>query len=638
MERKLFLNRVSIDEALAALSEICGKSEQMPVEHIQLDEAVGRVAAETCYAKISAPSFNAAAMDGIAVISRTTFGAREATPLALRIGQDAFWVNTGNPIPDGFDAVIMVEHVNMLDENTAEIIEPAPPYQHVRPAGEDFVKSELLVPENQTIREEDICALLAGGYETVPVRKRPVVAVIATGDELTRRVEDLRPGMVMEHNSSLVASLVRKWGGSPVVYPIIKDDMDLIEQAVSRAVASSDAVIVNAGSSAGSKDFTYPVLSKLGEVKVHGVKIKPGKPVMLAQIDNKPVIGLPGYPLACYINSTVFVKAMMENLLGATIAENSKIPVRIGRKIISQLGEQEFIFVKIGFVDGKAFANPLSRGSGVTSNLAKADGYVVLSPESQGIDENALCDAHLLRPLEDIMKTVVIVGSHDLSIDLLGTEIKKIDHRFSVSSAHVGSMGGFMAIANGQAHAAGVHSLDDKTGVYNVRFAEQFLGEDYCLVNVAMREQGMIVKKGNPLGLDSIRSIVEKKARFINRQRGAGTRQLFDYMLAQDELAPQDVVNYTREAITHLAVASEVLNDTADVGLGIKAAADALDLDFIMLANEEYDILFKSSLYDADLIQMLLTALKSEHFKQELYKLGGYDMSMTGKVMAMKGR
>ncbi len=311
-----------------------------------------------------------------------------------------------------------------------------------------------------------------------------------------------------------------------------------------------------------------------------------------------------------------------------------KAPVSPARKIASKLGQEEFIRVKIGSVDGKLVSSQLPRGSGSITTLTEADGIIRIPRNIEGIMENEKVDAHLLRPLASIENTVVITGSHDNTLDLLADQIKKINGNISISSSHVGSMGGLMAIKKGACHMAGVHLLDPEDGSYNISYIKKYLPhQKVWLVNLVMRDQGLIVPKGNPENIQSIEDIKNRGLQFINRQPGSGTRILFDYKLKDLGISPEDIKGYQNDEYTHMSVAVAVLSQRADTGLGIQAAAQALDLDFIPVVTEEYDLVIPDIFYNTTKIQVLLETIKTEDFQERVISLGGYSTENTGKVM-----
>ena len=575
--RRYFLSDVPVDEAVRkfhAALEACGALERAQAEDVPLEDALGRVTARAVWAKASSPHYDSAAMDGVAVRSRETAGATETAPLRLAVDSQAVWVDTGDPMPPGFDAVIMVEVVHEVDAATIEILAPAPPYQHVRPLGEDIVATELALPENHRMRPVDLGACAAAGVTAVAVRRRPSVAVIPTGSELVRPGAALGPGDIVEFNSLVIAGMVREWGGEPARLPPVPDDRDAIAAAVGRAAREHDVVIVNAGSSAGAEDFTASVVGDLGELLVHGVAFRPGHPVVLGVVEDTPALGIPGYPVSAALTTEIFVKPLIEAMLGVRAAPRERASATLTRNAASPMGEDELLRVRLGRVGDRIVATPVQRGAGVIMSLVRADGLVTIPRFSEGVASGEEVSVELLRPLRDVERTVVVIGSHDPALDLLADMVSRGRDDVSVSSSNVGSLGGLLALNRGEAHAAGVHLLDEDTGEYNLSYVRRYVkGRGVVLVNLAKRIQGLMVPPGNPMGLSRLEDLAGGGARFINRQRGSGTRMLLDYMLKKLGIDAGAVAGYDREEYTHLAVAAAVAGGRADVGMGVLSAA-----------------------------------------------------------------
>ncbi|MEW8977691.1 MAG: molybdopterin biosynthesis protein [Symbiobacterium sp.] len=635
--RQIYLESLPRDEALNRLLTALDQVGWGPqTEVVPTTDALGRITAAPVRAHISAPHYNASAVDGVAVKASDTFGATETAPITLRIGVQAHWVDTGDPLPPGCDAVIMVEHVNLLDEghgqgDRCEILAPVAPWENVRQIGEDVVATEILLPERHPIRPQDMGALLAAGVLEVPVVRRPVVTFIPTGTEIVEPKPDPAPGEIIEFNSRVILSMVREWGGQPVRANIVKDDYDLIRRAVKEAVATSDIVIVNAGSSAGSEDYTVHVLKELGQVLAHGVAIRPGKPVMLGLIDGKPFVGLPGYPVSTWLTADLFVKPLVYRALGLPVPKRPTVRASLARRITSPMGVEEYVRVKLGRVGDRLVATPMSRGAAVISSLVRADGLLVVESDREGIGEGSPVTVELLRPLSEVQETVVVIGSHDTSLDLMGSFLHR-KSGYYLSSAHVGSQGGLLALRRGEAHMAGVHLLDAGTGDYNTSYVQKYLGRPALLVLLARREQGFIVPKGNPKGITSFRDLTRPDVRYVNRQRGAGTRLLLDYHLRQEGISPAQVQGYDWELFTHLNVAAAVKAGDADTGLGIRSAAQALDLDFVPVAWEEYELCIPAELESHPGVQAVLELLRDPEFLKAVEALGGYDCSESGRI------
>lgn len=630
--RKIYLEDTPLQEAQKRIVECVRFSPQVDV--IPTREALGRVTAEPVYAKVSMPNFHAAAMDGVAVKAEMTYGADEQHPVCLKRGEGYVEVDTGDPIPEGYDAVIMIEHIHQIDDDTIEILESVAPWQHIRPIGEDVVVGEVIVADRHKLRPVDLGALLAGGNVTVSVLRKPRVAIIPTGTELIEPSEQVAEGEIIEFNGTVFSAYLQEWGADPIYYGIVKDDYALIRDAVKAALRDADMVLLNAGSSAGREDFTVHVVEELGEVLTHGVATRPGKPVVVGIVEGKPIIGLPGYPVSAYLNLEWFARTLIHHYYGLLEPQRPRIKATLGRRIVSVMGAEDFIRVTIGCMDGHYIANPLTRAAGVTMSMVKADGLLRIPPGHLGYEQGERVEIELYRPIEQIANTIVATGSHDLSMDVLHSLLRKANPgRFLVSS-HVGSMGGILAIQKGEAHAAGVHLFDEATGTYNLPYIQKYLRDrDVVLIQLVYRQQGWMVKPGNPLGIQTVHDLVQPGITYINRQRGAGTRLLFDYLLGQEGLDREQIYGYSREAVSHLSVAAAVAGGTADAGLGIYSAASAMGLDFIPVAEERYDLLLSGSFYRSLEGEELLACIRSEAFAREVEALGGYSCRDSGKIL-----
>ena len=636
--RRYYLSDIPLDEARQNFADAltaAGAMRLMPAETVSLDQARGRVTAEPVWAKVSSPHYDAAAMDGIAVLARDTVGATETSPVRLKLGEHAVWVDTGDPVPEGFDAVIMVEVVHEVDETTLEIQSAVAPYNHVRPLGEDIVATELLLPENYLLRPMDLGACAAAGIAELPVRRKPTVAVMPTGTELVQIGSPLKPGDIIEFNSLILGGMVDEWGGSSVTRQPVSDDYDRLKATIQEAVATSDIVVINAGSSAGLEDYTASLVEDLGELVVHGAAIRPGHPVILGVVDGTPVLGIPGYPVSAALTCDLFLKPLVEQMLGVRVPARERITATFTRKILSPMGEDEFVRVRLGRVGERLIATPIQRGAGVVTSLVRADGLVVVPRLSEGLDTGQGVTVDLLRPVEDVNGNIVAIGSHDLTLDLLASMLHRDNGVQSLSSANVGSLGGLVAVGRGEAHLAGTHLLDEDTGEYNLSFVRRYVqGVDVVVMNLVHRLQGLIVPKGNPKELSSLSDLAREDLAFVNRQRGSGTRMLLDFKLAEMGMTPEQVAGYDREEYTHLSVAAAVAGGRADFGLGILSAARAMDLDFVPLLSEQYDLVIPREHYDSDLLAPLLNLIRGDEFKSQVDALGGYDTSGTGTVVA----
>jgi molybdenum cofactor synthesis domain-containing protein len=645
LKRHVYLAMKTLEEAKAIFHSRFKADQRTAAEEISTEDSLDRVTAEPIFAKMSAPFYHSAAMDGIAVHAEATYGTTERHPKTLEIGRDALWINTGQTIPEGFDAVIMVEKVHQLNEGEVEIRSPAYPWQHIRKVGEDIVATQLLLPQNHRIRSYDMGSLISAGIFSLGVWKKPRVVIIPTGSELVhhqqiRDPSQLEKGQIIEYNSVILAGLVRECHAAPSVHDIVPDLEESIRAALEGAVDSdADLIIVNAGSSAGSKDYTANIIEEMGEVLVHGVAMMPGKPTILGVVKGKPVIGNPGYAVSATLSFEEFIRPLLFSLQGYAVPKRRSIGVQPSRDISSKLGIEEFLRVNIGRVGERTIATPLPRAAGSITTLTRAEGILRIPALSEGVTQNEEMKADLLVDEEEIFNTVVVIGSHDITIDVLADEIRRLGHNIRISSGNVGSLGGLMALRKGTCHVAGSHLLDTKTGEYNVAYVERYLkGIRVSIFHLVLRDQGLIVAKGNPKGIGGIHDLTREDIAFVNRQAGSGTRVLLDYKLELLGVVGEKIRGYGHEEFTHMAVAVDVLSGAADCGLGIFAAAKALDLDFIPIEKEQYDLIIPSSILDNSNIQAILETIASESFRARVTDLGGYDPSKSGQFWLEVGR
>ena len=630
-KRNLYLKTTPVKEALDSYMKTLKDCVQPAYESIPVTESLNRITHKAIYAKYCSPLFNAAAMDGIAVSAKTTENASEANPVELVLGKDCRIVDTGDPIHDPYDAVIMAEDLLETEEpDKVKIINSAAPWQHIRPIGEDIVAGEMILPGRHCIRPIDVGVLLSAGILEIEVVKLPTVAIFPTGTEMIEPGTEPKDGDIIESNSRMFENMVIAQGAKAVRFPTIADDYDKIKEAVREAAENFDMVIINAGSSAGTEDYTVHVLRELGEVLIHGVAIKPGKPVILAIVNNRPVIGLPGYPVSAYIGFENFVTPVLEFLGQRTGKQNKTVEAVISRHLVSSLKHKEYVRVKVGCVGDKVVAAPLARGAGAAMSLVRADGFCVIEQNSEGCEAGEKVQVELYRDMAEIQNTVVVTGSHDLILDVMADMMPDHFPGMHVSSTHVGSMGGLMALLRKEAHIAPVHMLEEETGIYNIPYIKRMFREPVALIKGVGRVQGIMVKKGNPLGIETIEDL--KGIRYVNRQRGAGTRLLFDYRLKQAGISPEEIHGYDREAATHMAVAALVGSDSADAGMGIRSAALSMNLDFIPAGNEEYDFAVPVEYLELPHIRAFIEVLKSEEFHEKLKELGGYTWECAGEI------
>jgi putative molybdopterin biosynthesis protein len=637
-KQKKYLDNQPLGDAIQKYSDAlkaAGLGNPLAGERIPIVEALGRATSEAVIAKISSPFYHSAAMDGVTVKFIDTLGATETRPKRLRVPDQARYVDTGDPMPDDHDAVIMIEDVEKISATEIEILKPATPWQHVRLVGEDIVATEMIISENHVIRPVDLAAMIASGHTEVAVRRRPVVSIIPTGTELVEPGTGLKKGDIIDFNSTMLSAMAVECGARADRRSIIKDDAKQLGKAITDALSKSDIVVINAGSSAGREDFTVDVIAELGEVFVHGVSIKPGKPIILGIVKGKPVIGIPGYPVSAALTFNLFVKPLIYGLRGLTLPQQDMLTSKLSRQVASTLGQEEFIRVKLGSVSGKLIATPVTRGAGALMSLVRADGIIRVPASIEGLAAGQEVSVELLRLSRDIENTIVCIGSHDNALDVLGNFLKKKHPELSLSSAHVGSMGGLLALKRGEAHCAGTHLLDEETYEYNVSYIKRLLPDKrIVLVNLVYREQGLLVLKGNPKGIKGFADLAREDVVFVNRQAGAGTRLLTDMHLKKLKIDPESVKGYDREEYTHMAVAAAVLSGVADLGLAVLSAARALGLDFIPVGKERYDLAIPREFYDLPMLQALLGIIREDkEFREQIIGMGGYDVNEMGRVI-----
>lgn len=639
MARKRYLKKTPLRDArelfLASID-----SSRVPIENVAVDEALDRITAHPVFAKISSPHYHAAAMDGICVRAEDTFGATEFTIKKLTPARgdspapgSFTYVDTGNSLPAWANAVIMIEKIHQLDDGSVEIFESVGPWNHVRLVGEDVVATELLLPRSHRLRPYDLGALLAAGHTAVEVKRPPRVGIIPTGDELIQPGDEAKPGAVIEFNSTILGAFVREWGGTPVRYPRVRDDSELLKQAIRHAAKECDLVAIIAGSSAGEHDLTADVVAGAGELWVHGIDVMPGKPAVLGEVGGKPVVGVPGYPVSAIIIAREILRPALEKFLGCAAPSYPNLRALVPRKIASHLGLEEFIRVSLGRVGQKLVAVPLARGAGVISTMVHADALMRIPSLVEGLNGGEEVDVDLLRPQADIENTILCTGSNDLAIGVLEDQLKQRYPELKIAASNVGSLGGLLALQRGETHMAGTHLLDPQSGIYNIPDIKRTIPKlPVELVHLARREQGILVARGNPRSITALKDL-SGGVRFVNRQPGSGTRVLLDFELNRSGIEPQSIQGYEREEFTHMSVAVAVASGLADAGLGVRAAAQALGLDFIPVASEQYDLLFLRSFLESERGAQLFSILTSQSFKDAVAALGGYDSREAGKVL-----
>ena len=637
MQQK-YLTNTPLEEALGQYLKRLTESAIRPArETIAVREALGRRAASAVYAVRSVPHYLACAMDGIALRAEWTFGASETAPVDLDPA-DCRVVDTGDSLPEGFDAVVMIEDI-IETGNRIRLITPAVPWQHIRQIGEDFCAGDMLASSGTLLTPALLGALTAGGVTEVAVFSRPKITLIPTGDEIVPPTADLLPGQIPEFNTTVYGSFLQADGVAVQSVPIVPDDSEAIRSALSRAIASSDMVLLLAGSSAGRDDLAAQVIQSLGHVVIHGLAIRPGKPAVLGICQGKPVVGLPGYPVSGLIVLEEIVRPVLRQVFRLDIPERPTVEARLTRRLVSSLKYQEYIRVRLTRHNGALIAAPLDRGAGILTSYARADGLLVIPVNLEGFEEGSIVTIRLLRPLSQIESLISIIGSHDPLLDEMADLMDQLDGSpGSISSVHAGSMGGILALKRREAQIAGIHLLDEATGEYNTAIVRRFFPNGgVLLIEGVRRQQGLIVQPGNPLGIRGLPDIAERRLRYVNRQKGAGTRLLLDHELLKAGIPSDRLSGYTREEYTHTGVAAQIAAGSADAGLGILSAARMTGLDFLPVAEECYDFLVAEDARDLPAVRRFIAVLQSDAFRRRLEQMGGYRLLTPGRIILPEG-
>jgi len=631
LDRKIYLKKMDLDRALELyLSRLRETGFFQPrAENIKVSEALDRVLARAVFALRSVPHYNSAAVDGIAVRSSDTVQASKHAP--KRLDRDHFAiVNTGQPMPEGFDAVIMIEDVHFLEDGSVEIFEPVPSFHNVRTIGEDVVEYDMLFCRYHRLAPQDLSLLLAAGVFEVEVVKKPECVVVPTGDEIVDPSSELKEGSIPETNSILVKAFLERHGASVKVHDPLGDDPTKLASALQELLPTHDLVLFIGGSSAGQKDYVYRVLEKHGEVLVHGLSIRPGKPTILAIVEEKPVIGLPGFPASCFTVLERVVKPILQAWYRSSESNEDFLEAEVATRMFSSVGDDEFVRVMLAKVKDRYVCVPLKRGAATMSSLTKMDGTIVVPKGQEVIDEGKKVQVLLTASRKRIDNTVLFVGSNDPLIDRLSDLL--IERGLNLSVVNVGSLGGVRAIAKSYAHLAGVHLFDSESETYNLPFLRKMM-KHFVLVKFVKRLQGLVVQKGNPKSIKSLHDLARKDVKFVNRQKASGTRILLDYYLSKLGIDPRQINGYDKEELTHAAVALKIKRNLADVGLAVSYVAQLMDLDFVPLCWEEYDLLVLPEFLKDERFGIILDVMASSDFKNVVSESSGYDISDLGRVV-----
>ncbi|MCS7385367.1 MAG: molybdopterin biosynthesis protein [archaeon GB-1867-005] len=643
--RKIFHKLITIEEALKLIKKHVNLS-PVGVEEVDLLKAHGRVLAEDIIAKVDLPPFDRSEMDGYAVIAGDTYDADEDSPVKLKVigkieaGDEpkiavekgcAIEISTGAPIPPGANAVVMVEYTRQIG-NTVEIFKPVAVGAHIVHAGSDLMIGEKILRKGTILTPREIGVIAAVGIDKVRVYKKPKIAIISTGSELVTPGASLPPYKVYDVNTYSIAAGVNEAGGEPIAVGIVSDNISEIRKTIENAIKKFDLVIISGGTSAGVGDLVYKVLNELGKpgIIVHGLKVKPGKPTVISVVNNKLIIGLPGWPVSALIIFNLIAKPVIRALAGLPEEEEKIFKVKVATRIRPARGRVNLIPVSITINEkGEMIAYPLIHHSGAIATLTKADGYIIIKENVELLEAGEEVQMKLLSSKIQ-PPNLTIIGSHCPALDRL-IELLEEEHKIKkIRLISVGSLAGLMAVRNGEADIAGIHLLDEETLTYNIPLLTKYNVNNAVLIRGYIREQGLIVRKGNPTNIRSLEDLLREDVKFINRNMGSGTRVLIDYELKKmaekigksiEEIKTK-IKGYNIEAKTHSAVALAVLMGRADVGVAIRSIAMMYGLEFMPLKEEHFDFLVNKKALNKISVQAFIKALKSSKFKEKLLEIG----------------
>ena len=631
MERKRYFRKCDVEEAVEIWESSLTENKWLArrtKEVIPVSNAVKRLTAEPVFAKRSVPNYVSSAMDGIAVKSEHTKTASEKSPLKLNEGKDYIWLNTGEILPEGFDSVVMAEFVRELGEGKVELYSPVSPYENVRLLGEDCEFGEMIYNSGHLLMPEDITFLLAAGVEKVPVYSNPKILIVPTGNEIVEDVRVVSEGKIPETNSFFIAEYLKLLGAEVKVDEILPDDTEILKNKINLIIKDFDLIILIAGSSKGSRDFTARFLEENGELLVHGVNMRPGKPVILGFLKGIPFVGLPGYPQAAFNDLEYFVLPYASMWTGIKYLKEQKITANLAIRIVCVPGEKHMYHGITGKINGKFWFYPLKNLSSAISSVVRSNSKLVISKNLEGINEGKSIDVSIKKPIDEIEKIIIFAGSHDLLVDIIREFIKiRFDKEMDIFP--LGSLLGLETLRKGRSHFTGIHMLDEESGEYNTPFLKDFSKDSFILINLSYRTQGLIIRKGNPKNINVLKDLLRDDVRFVNRQKGSGTRILLEYLLKKESIDKSLIQGFGDIEYTHLGVGAKVYYGLADVGLGIRAVVDAFDLDFIPLYEERYDLFFPKEFLENN--KEILKIIESNGFKEKVSEFKGYDLRDSGK-------
>jgi putative molybdopterin biosynthesis protein len=629
-----FLEVVSAEEARRRFESHVDRS-PLPAERVSLTAALGRVLAADLAAPIDVPPFDRANVDGFALRAADTTGAADNAPKQLSLNAEviacghapkvevrprtATTIATGGVVPRGADAVVMIEHTELIEHVPAiELRRAAAAGQFISYAGSDIARGETLMRKGQVIGSREIGMLAACGLANVGVVRKPKIAVLSTGDELMAPGGPLRPGGVYDSNGAIVAAAVTEAGGDAVTFGAFPDDPMMLEQAVRRALADCDMVVLSGGTSKGAGDLSHRIVSRLGKpgILVHGVALKPGKPLCLAVADGKPIAVLPGFPTSAIFTFHAFVAPVIRARAGLPPEAAQTIDARVPLRIASEMGRKEFVLVSLVADEGGTVAFPSAKGSGAVTSFSQADGFIEIDALAATLDEGTEARVTLIGDSARA-PDVVIMGSHDIALDVVVGALAV--RGFSARTIAVGSQGGVSAATRGQCDVAPVHLVDPATGIYN----KHLLVPGLSLVKGWQRMQGVLFRPGDKRfegksAEDAVKAaLADPSCLMVNRNACAGTRILIDKLVGKARPP-----GYANQPKSHNAVAAAVAQARADWGVAIEPVAKMYGLGFLPLAPEHYDFLLVESRRERPAVKAFLAALRDGGTRARIAALG----------------
>jgi len=628
-----FLEVVSADEARARFSLAIDLAPLEP-ERVTLSAALGRVLARDVVAAVDAPPFDRSNVDGFALRAADTVGANDLQPKTLHLNAEviacgqppalavapgtATAIATGGVIPRGADAVVMIEQTELMDADPPriELRRAAGPGQFISYAGSDIARGETLLRRAARIGSREIGMLAAGGFADVDVVRKPKIAILSTGDELAQLGAPLPPASVYDSNSAILAAAITEAGGEPVGFGAVPDDEAALEKTVRDALSACDMVVLSGGTSKGAGDLSHAIVSRLGRIVVHGVALKPGKPLCLGIVQGKPIVALPGFPTSAIFTFHGFVAPVIRARAGLPPEAAEEVSARVPVRIASELGRQEFVLVSLVRGEDGLVAFPIGKGSGAVTSFSQADGFLAIDALAPALDADTLARVTLIGSAAEA-PDLVIMGSHDVALDAVIGSV--IERGYSARVLAIGSLGGVAAASRGECDIAPVHLIDPRTGQYNVHLATPGLS----LVPGWRRMQGILYRPGDKRfegrsADDALaEALADVNALMVNRNAGSGTRVLMDRMLEGKRLP-----GYANQPKSHNAVAAAIAQGRADWGLAIAPVARMYGLGFVPVAPEHYDFLVADARRERPAVRAFLAALRDEATRARIRELG----------------